>query len=75
MIVAAHHICFYIIDFQLNDKSEKTFRRNMYIEGFAKFLVIFVRRYIFTLVKINLGEKEKRKEKKNFMAISQKYNF
>ena len=42
----------------------------MYLDGFGKFLVIFVQKYIFfTLVKEILGQKN------YFLAISQIYNF
>ena len=41
----------------------------MYLDGFGKFLVIFVQKYFFTLVKKILGQKN------HFLAISQKYDF
>ena len=41
----------------------------MYLDGFGKFLVIFVQKYFFTLVKKNLGQKI------TLLVISQKYNF
>ena len=43
----------------------------MYLDGFGKFLVIFVQKYFFTLVK----KKKKRAKKITFSAISQKYYF
>ena len=46
-------------------KSEKTFPRYTYFDGFGKFLVTFV--LFFTLVKNSLGQN-------NFLAISQKYD-
>ena len=55
---------------EINQKSEKTFPRYMYLDGFGKFLVIFVQKiFFFTLVKKNLGQKI------TFLVISQKYNF
>ena len=50
-------------------KSAKTFPRYTYLDGFGKFLVIFVQKYFFTLVKKCLGQKI------TFLAISQKYDF
>ena len=41
----------------------------MYLVGFGKFLVIFVQKYFFTLVKKKGGQKI------TFSAISQKYDF
>ena len=41
----------------------------MYLDGFGKFLVIFVEKYFCTPVKKNLGQKI------TFLVISQKYNF
>ena len=54
-------------------KSEKTFRRYMYIDGCAKFLVIFVQRY-FTLVKINnLRQKQKQRRFKFVHILYTRY--
>ena len=41
----------------------------MYLDGFGKFLVIFVQKYFFTLVNKILGQKI------TFLTISQKYDF
>ena len=45
----------------------------IYLDGFGKFLVTFAQKYIFTLVK-KLGRKKEKKKKKNFLAMSSKYN-
>ena len=42
---------------KLIKKSEKTFPRYMYLDGFGKLLVIFVQKYFFTLVKNFLAKK------------------
>ena len=43
---------------KLIKKSEKTFPRYTYLDGFGKFSVIFVQKYFFfTLVKTKLGQK------------------
>ena len=42
----------------------------MYLDGFGKFVVIFVQKYFFTLVK-----KKIRAKKITFLAISHKYDF
>ena len=34
----------------MNQKSEKTFPKYTYLDGFGKFFVIFVQKYFFTLV-------------------------
>ena len=51
---------------KLIKQSEKTFPRCMYLDGFGKFLVIFVQKYLLPLLK-NFWAK-----KISFLAISQK---
>ena len=55
---------------EMNQKSEKSFPRYMYVDGFGKFLEIFVQIFFFfTLVQKNLGQKN------IFLFFFQNYDF
>ena len=52
--------CQYLQNWEINQKSEKTFPRCMYLDGLGKFLVTFVQKniFFFTLVKKKLSKKK-----------------
>ena len=53
----------------INQKSEKTFPKHIYLDGFGNFFVIFVQKYIFLPLLKKFWAK-----KITFFAISKKYD-